>query len=328
MVVERHGHASDHFVFVVAGEITVGDRICGPGTHITLEEGAVFGPIIAGPEGANLYEIMQGDPRAIPTDHEGFARLLAERGITPLPNPPVPWPAWLASPNRRRSRHVGRLIDCSNTLTMPLVTGEAALTVRWTSRPFRTRMPEHRETTVRTGEHAPHGSGPAPRRRTPHRGGLRWIRSRPRHCVGWFKTTPNLFGIGADYVRSVTGLSVAAPFDLLHPPILLYDGEGPDAKFAGVSYVVKGNVPGFSGCYDVWHSHKSVCIDPQHRITLTEPRSFRWYSESECRAAGGHVMPLAADKMIHVWIGPGYTHAPIFAHDNPKLFHGYYPKHV
>ncbi len=97
MVVERHGHASDHFVFVVGGEITVGDRICGAGTHITLELGAVFGPITAGPEGATLYEIMCGDPRARPADPEGFRALLAERGITPLPNPPVPWPDWLAA---------------------------------------------------------------------------------------------------------------------------------------------------------------------------------------------------------------------------------------
>jgi hypothetical protein len=37
-------------------------------------------------------------------------------------------------------------------------------------------------------------------------------------------------------------------------------------------------------------------------------------------------MPLAADRMIHVWIGPGYTGAPIFAHDNPMIFDGYYPK--
>jgi hypothetical protein len=95
--------------------------------------------------------------------------------------------------------------------------------------------------------------------------------------AGWFKSTPSLWGIGAHYVKSVKGLSVAAPFDLMHPPILLYDGEGPDAKFAGLSYVVKGNVRGFAGCYDVWHSHKSVCIDQQHRITLTEPDSWRWY---------------------------------------------------
>lgn len=95
MVVERHGHASDHFVFVVAGEVTVGERICSPGTHISLEQGAVFGPLVAGPEGCTLYEIMCGDPRAVAADHEGFARLLAERGIVPLPNPLVPWPDWL-----------------------------------------------------------------------------------------------------------------------------------------------------------------------------------------------------------------------------------------
>ena len=96
MVVERHGHASDHFVFVVAGELTIGERICSPGTHITLEHGAVFGPLIAGPEGCTLYEIMCGDPRAIPADHEGFARLLDERGIVALANPPIAWPGWLA----------------------------------------------------------------------------------------------------------------------------------------------------------------------------------------------------------------------------------------
>jgi hypothetical protein len=95
MVVERHGPASDHLVFVVAGEVTVGDRPCGPGTHITLLRGAAFGPLVAGPEGATLYEVMWGDPRAIPADPDGFAELLDERGIVPLPNPPVPWPDWL-----------------------------------------------------------------------------------------------------------------------------------------------------------------------------------------------------------------------------------------
>lgn len=95
MVVERHGHGSDHFVFVVAGELTVGERTCSPGTHISLEQGAAFGPLVAGPEGATLYEIMCGDPRAIPADEAGFARLLDQRNIVALPNPPVSWPTWL-----------------------------------------------------------------------------------------------------------------------------------------------------------------------------------------------------------------------------------------
>jgi hypothetical protein len=144
--------------------------------------------------------------------------------------------------------------------------------------------------------------------------------------VGWWKSTPSLYGIGAHYIKDVKGLSVAAPFDLLHPPILLYDGEGPDAKFAGLSYVVAGDVEGFTGCYDVWHSHPSACIDSKGRITLTEKGSRLWYSESQCIAHGGRVMKLVADEMIHVWIGTGYTDAPIFAHDNPKLYDGYYPK--
>lgn len=95
MIVERHGHESDHFVFVLTGELTIGEQICGPGTHITLETGASFGPLIAGPEGATLYEIMTGDPRAVPTDPEGFEALLEKRGVVALPNPPVPWPEWL-----------------------------------------------------------------------------------------------------------------------------------------------------------------------------------------------------------------------------------------
>ena len=95
MITERHGHKSDHIVFVLEGEITVGDTLCTKGMHITLETGAVFGPIIAGPEGALLYEIMMGDPRAVPADKEGFAKLCAERGVTPLPNPPVEFPDWV-----------------------------------------------------------------------------------------------------------------------------------------------------------------------------------------------------------------------------------------
>lgn len=89
MLVERHGHMSDHIVYVLEGEISVGGRRCPAGTNIVLEKGAVFGPIIGGPEGALLFEIMLGDPRAVPADKPGFEKLCAERGITPLPNPPI-----------------------------------------------------------------------------------------------------------------------------------------------------------------------------------------------------------------------------------------------
>jgi hypothetical protein len=94
MLTERHGHMSDHIVYVLEGEITVGGVRCTPGTNIVLEKGASFGPIEAGPEGALLLEIMMGDPRSVPADPEEFARLLAARGVTPLPNPPFQAPAW------------------------------------------------------------------------------------------------------------------------------------------------------------------------------------------------------------------------------------------
>jgi hypothetical protein len=111
MLIERHGHMSDHIVYVLDGEISVGDVSCRPGTNLVLERGAAFGPIEAGPQGALLLEVMMGDPRAVPADPEAFAALLRERGITPLPNRPVQAPTWfgertdsdLANPRSDRS---------------------------------------------------------------------------------------------------------------------------------------------------------------------------------------------------------------------------------
>ena len=60
-----------------------------------MREGESFGPIVAGQDGAHLYEVMLGDPRAVPADKEEFARICAENGVVPLPNPPVDLPEWL-----------------------------------------------------------------------------------------------------------------------------------------------------------------------------------------------------------------------------------------
>ena len=93
MVIERHGHASDHLVYVLEGELTVGDRPCPAGTLIVLEHGAAFGPLIAGPRGALLFESWAGDPRPVPADKPGYYALLASKGIVRLPNPPFSKPA-------------------------------------------------------------------------------------------------------------------------------------------------------------------------------------------------------------------------------------------
>ena len=48
MVIEKHSNMSDHVVYVLEGEITIGDKLCTKGMHVTLEKGAQFGPIIGG----------------------------------------------------------------------------------------------------------------------------------------------------------------------------------------------------------------------------------------------------------------------------------------
>jgi hypothetical protein len=63
--------------------------------HLTLEQGAAFGPFIAGPEGVTLFEVMMGDPRSWPADPEGFERLLEEKKAKRLPNPPIDMPDWI-----------------------------------------------------------------------------------------------------------------------------------------------------------------------------------------------------------------------------------------
>ncbi|HLG87975.1 MAG TPA: hypothetical protein VKZ79_12360 [Alphaproteobacteria bacterium] len=95
MIVHAHGHNSNHVVFVISGEMTCGGRKCPAGTHIALDQGDTFGPFIAGPEGVVLFEVMMGDPRSFPADPEGYKKLLAEKGVEQLPNPPIDMPTWI-----------------------------------------------------------------------------------------------------------------------------------------------------------------------------------------------------------------------------------------
>jgi hypothetical protein len=93
VIVERHGHKSDHLVYVLEGDLLVGDRHCSAGTLVVLEVGAVFGPLVAGTRGALLFETWAGDPGPVPADKEGYLTLLRERGIERLPPPRIVRPA-------------------------------------------------------------------------------------------------------------------------------------------------------------------------------------------------------------------------------------------
>jgi ChrR-like protein with cupin domain len=96
MIVRRHGHFSPHVVFVLEGELHVGDRPCPAGTHIELPLGAAFGPLRAGDEGCTLFEVMLGDPRSWGDQPETLDALRAERGVEGLPDPELAYPAWLS----------------------------------------------------------------------------------------------------------------------------------------------------------------------------------------------------------------------------------------
>ena len=102
VVVHRHGHHGHQVNYVIAGGMWCGERWCGPGTHIDLPLGAAIGPMTAGPDGVEIFEVTFGDGRSWEADRAGFEALLAERQITPLPNPPIALPDWLPD---RRSTH-------------------------------------------------------------------------------------------------------------------------------------------------------------------------------------------------------------------------------
>jgi hypothetical protein len=95
MIVRRHGHFSPHIVFIIEGDAMFGDHHCPAGTHVELPFGAAFGPIVAGPNGATMFEVMLGDPRSWGDEPEAFEKALAENGVEPLPDPPLDFPDWL-----------------------------------------------------------------------------------------------------------------------------------------------------------------------------------------------------------------------------------------
>jgi hypothetical protein len=95
MIVRRHGHFSPHVLFVIAGELWIGERRCPAGTHVELPFGAAFGPLRAGDAGATLFEVMMGDPRSWGDEPASLDQARADHGVTPLPDVPLDYPPWL-----------------------------------------------------------------------------------------------------------------------------------------------------------------------------------------------------------------------------------------
>ena len=146
---------------------------------------------------------------------------------------------------------------------------------------------------------------------------------------GWKKATINLNGIGAHYLKGgPTGFLGEYSFDPANPNVLLFDGEGPDAKIAGASFILTEPDPqGYPTELDVWHFHYGVCFDLKTFLVIAEVDGHEGsaisMSPAECEAQGATVFPIENLYMIHVWVAPDYIEdAPVFAHDHPKLYDG------
>ncbi len=151
---------------------------------------------------------------------------------------------------------------------------------------------------------------------------------------GWVKATKSLYGIGAHWLKGgVTGFATAdGVFNIKEPNILLFDGEGDDAKLAGVSWILgmPTDPEGFTGPHDSWHRHDSVCFLLSEFLVISEGEADGSpinLSAASCEDQGGQMFPISNLTMMHLWIGDEYISAgPIFAHDHPMLFDGYKPK--
>jgi hypothetical protein len=98
MISLRHGHQGDHIVYVLEGDVQVGERQCQKGSHIFLMHGDRFGPWIAGRHGCELLGIIAGNPTPFwtPEDMQEYQDLLAQRGARQGAVPSLKrLPAWM-----------------------------------------------------------------------------------------------------------------------------------------------------------------------------------------------------------------------------------------
>ena len=98
MVVRRHGHRSNHIVFVLGGGAWIGGEWSTAGMHVHVPLGAAFGPIVAGPEGVTCWELSFGEFGGWGDQQELYDNEIRTRGITPLPDPPIEIGDWFKDP--------------------------------------------------------------------------------------------------------------------------------------------------------------------------------------------------------------------------------------
>ncbi|MBM3662441.1 MAG: hypothetical protein FJW94_06050 [Actinobacteria bacterium] len=118
---------------------------------------------------------------------------------------------------------------------------------------------------------------------------------------GWVRVTTYVPGIASHYMKFSL---VDGRFDITQPEMLLYDGNGPEARMVGLSYYLlhAGDAEptqGFTGANDHYHRHIGLCNGPGGVIGDSTT------SAEECAARGGRKDSNSIGWMAHAWVVPG-----------------------
>jgi quercetin dioxygenase-like cupin family protein len=61
-VVEPHSHAAAEVIYILKGEVSIGEDRFGPGDAVHIEPNTVYGPLRAGPQGVRFLLMFGGTP--------------------------------------------------------------------------------------------------------------------------------------------------------------------------------------------------------------------------------------------------------------------------
>jgi hypothetical protein len=113
-------------------------------------------------------------------------------------------------------------------------------------------------------------------------------------AAGYTQAAPYAPGIGSHYMKYSL---IYKDFDVAAPAMLLYNGDVPTSKIAGLAYYVYdslGPPDGFAGPFDHWHQHQQTCVGPTGAHFDGNDDAI------ECRHRGRNAW------MLHLWVVPGY----------------------
>lgn len=139
-------------------------------------------------------------------------------------------------------------------------------------------------------------------------------------AAGWAKVTPYLPGIAAHYIKYDL---IDGTFEVDEPEMILYDGNGPDARVVGLSYYIwhEGDAEptqGFTGANDHFHRHIGLCQAPGQGVIGDSSTT-----AEECEAMGGKKAEGSKGWMSHAWVVPGCESAwGVFSAASPTLEDG------